>query len=61
VAEFRAELLDGTKTVIPADGAFGPCFSRVPENPQDDSNDGKSLIYRWTRVTSVPDARCRAW
>jgi predicted metalloprotease with PDZ domain len=61
VAEFRAELLDGTKTVVPADGAFGPCFSRVREKPPGDSNDDNPPIYQWARVTLVPDALCRAW
>jgi M61 glycyl aminopeptidase len=61
VAEFHAELIDGTKTVVPASGAFGPCFKRVMKKPLDDSNDPTSPIYQWMRVTSVPDAQCRIW
>jgi pimeloyl-ACP methyl ester carboxylesterase len=29
IDEFRASVVDGSKTIIPPDGAFGPCLTRV--------------------------------
>ena len=47
------------ETLIPASGAFGPCFERRPTKYSSGGNDFDG--YEWVRVASVPDARCRDW
>ena len=57
-AEFEAIMVRG-ETLVPAANAFGPCFDRKPTSF---TADGKTIDgYEWVRVSSVPDARCRAW
>ncbi|MFC4526263.1 hypothetical protein ISN76_19440 [Dyella halodurans] len=57
VTDFRAALIEGTKTVVPASDAFGPCFKRVAaklSTAKGDSVDG----YQWKRIPEVADERC---
>lgn len=57
-AQFEAIMVRG-ETLVPAANAFGPCFDRKPTSL---TADGKTIDgYEWVRVSSVPDARCRAW
>ena len=60
VSEFQEELIDGTKTVVPESGAFGPGFVR--QQVQLKKADG-SLVdgYQWIRVPGVSDDQCRKW
>lgn len=57
VADFRAELVEGSKTVVPGSDAFGPCFKREPAQlagPKGESLEG----YQWVRVPGVADDKC---
>ena len=59
VADFRASMLEGTRTVVPASEAFGPCFRREKV----EMKAGSALMegYQWQRVQGVPDKRCFTW
>jgi len=59
VKEFRAALIEGTRTLEVAAPAFGPCFKREAVSMK--SGTESTQGYHWTRVRSVPDARCRNW
>jgi predicted metalloprotease with PDZ domain len=61
-------------TLVPMSNAFGPCFELKPTklpNRYMGSADARAQAtgapvpeidaYVWTRVSSVPDARCRTW
>lgn len=58
VADFRAEVVDGTKRIEPASDAYGPCFRRV-ESPMTSGVDQSKIAgYQWERIAGVPDAAC---
>lgn len=60
VTEFREELIDGTKTVVPESGAFGPGFVR--QQVQLKRADGTMVDgYQWARVPGLSDDQCRKW
>lgn len=55
--DFEDIIIRGTKTLVPASDAFGPCFERHPTTL---SVDGQEIAgYEWVRMPSVPDATCR--
>ena len=55
---FQAVIMRG-ETLEPVSNAFGPCFER---RARTDSVSGRSFSsFEWTRVASMPDARCREW
>jgi hypothetical protein len=62
------------KTIVPASNAFGPCFELRPTKLPDrygGTSDARAQAsaapvpeidgYLWSRVSSVPDERCRKW
>jgi predicted metalloprotease with PDZ domain len=55
--DFQQIIIDGTKTLVPASDAFGPCFERREKafNADGQTMDG----FEWVRIPSVPDAKCR--
>jgi hypothetical protein len=57
--DFDAIIIKGTKTLVPASDAFGPCFERK-ETPAS-IVDGKErpASYEWVRVASIPEVKCR--
>jgi len=59
--DFRRSVIDASKTIVPASGAFGPCFSResAPASPVADSPIAGG--YRWRRIAAIPDEHCRDW
>jgi predicted metalloprotease with PDZ domain len=60
VADFRGELVDGSKTLVPNSGAFGPCFQR--ESVGIKTSDGQVVTgYHWSRIIGTPDEKCRVW
>src|SRR5262249_53690705 len=59
VTDFRKAMLEGTATLVPASGAFGPCFKREAVKMQ--GAEGEIQGYQWKRESKVPEARCRYW
>jgi hypothetical protein len=61
VTDFRNSVINASKTIVPASGAFGPCFSRetTPASPLADSS--IAVGYRWKRISAIPDEHCRDW
>ena len=59
VSDFRDEVIDGTKTVVPASDAFGPCYRREAVKLQTDKG-GAVEGYQWTHVPGVTGDRCSA-
>lgn len=57
-AQFEAVIIRG-ETIVPESGAFGPCFERKPTKVEVQGKEVEG--YEWTRVTTVPEARCREW
>lgn len=58
--DFEEIILEGTRTLVPASDAFGPCFERRPATLE--GPDGKEMEgYEWVRVQGVPDERCGEW
>jgi hypothetical protein len=58
--DFEEIILDGTRSLVPASDAFGPCFERRPatlEGPDGNEMEG----YEWVRVDGLPDERCGEW
>lgn len=53
---FDAVVLDGTGILVPADDAFGPCFTREAATLE---REGETYPgYRWVRRPGVPDTVC---
>ena len=55
---FESVIVRG-ETIVPDSNGFGPCFERRATKFKTD--DAEVDGYEWVRVSSVPDARCRAW
>jgi predicted metalloprotease with PDZ domain len=59
VDAFRAEVIDGRKSIVPASNAFGPCFRRFTESMISEANGRKVIGYQWKRIPGVAAKRCR--
>lgn len=59
VQDFHGQLIEGTRDVVVASEAFGPCFERetVPMKSQGHDVQG----YQWKRLPNIAEARCRKW
>jgi hypothetical protein len=49
------------KTLVPAPGAFGPCFQRKDTTYAVQGGGAAVTAVAWERATSVPDETCREW
>lgn len=58
-ARFERVILKGNEVLQPASNAFGPCFARLATRYM--IGDQTSEGFRWVRVPTVPDSRCRVW
>lgn len=56
---FQRVILDGAEVLKPASNAFGPCFARL--SARYTVGDQFSEGFRWVRVPTVPESRCRQW
>ncbi|MFT4077553.1 MAG: hypothetical protein QM647_18650 [Asticcacaulis sp.] len=56
VSEFRAINVDGSQTIDPASGAWGPCFERKATSFKTDI--GSVTGYQWIRRKAIPDTAC---
>jgi hypothetical protein len=56
--DFEGIIIKGSKTLVPASDAFGPCFERreIPAAVVDGKE--RPASYEWVRVTSIPDDKC---
>lgn len=58
-ADFEAIILRGSRTLLPASEAFGPCFERRETAATRVGESERPASYEWVRVTSIPDSTCR--
>lgn len=58
-ARFERVILQGAEVLQPASNAFGPCFARLSARytVEGETRDG----FRWIRVPTVPEGKCRVW
>lgn len=59
-ARFQRVILDGAEVLQPASNAFGPCFARLSAQYTVEGGDTVEG-FRWIRVPTVPEERCRVW
>jgi hypothetical protein len=57
---FEAVILGG-EPIVPASGAFGPCFERRPARLDDPEHVEVLEGFEWVRLPGIPDERCREW
>jgi hypothetical protein len=57
--EFFEWVIIRGQPLMPASGAFGPCFER--RSTKYTANGQEFDGYEWVRVQSVPDEKCREW